>query len=141
MTSFRRRLPRWAAAWFVFQVASLATLLATDCCVTHQAVSTDQHGCHNTAPAVHCPMRSAAGSPCPMHRVGAQNSASTEASCALRGTCSQPLAALAALLWIQAVLTDQLGILPDEGTSIVRPRMHDPLVSRPDAPDSPPPRA
>jgi hypothetical protein len=141
MSAFRRRLPRWAAAWFVFQVASLATLLAADCCVTHQAVSTDQHGCHNTAPAPHCPMRGADGSPCPMHRGVVEDSASTGASCSLRSTCSEPMIALAALLSNHGVLTAPLHLMPDHGVSIAQPRMHEPLVSRPDAPDPPPPRA
>jgi hypothetical protein len=141
MTSFRRRLPRWAAAWFVFQVASLAPLVAKDCCVSHKAVTRDQHGCHNTAPAPHCPMRGTDGSPCPMHRGGVEDAASTDESCSLRGTCSEPMVALAALLSNQGVLTDPLAFSIDHGVSIVPPRMHEPIASRLDAPDPPPPRA
>jgi hypothetical protein len=141
MTFFRRRLPRWAAAWLVFQVASLAPLVAKDCCVTHKAISTGEHGCRKSAPAPHCPMRAADGSACPMHRAGGNDSAPPDASCSLRGTCSEPMVALAALLSNQGVLTDPIPFSIDHGVSIVHPRMHEPIVSRPDAPDPPPPRA
>ena len=140
MTSIRRQLPRWAAAWLVFQVASLATLVAKDCCLAHKAVSTVQHACRKPAPAPHCPMRAADASACPMHRGSGEHSAST-ASCSLRETCSEPLVALAALLSNQGVLTAPFRFVADHGVSIVHPRMHELLVSRPDAPDPPPPRA
>ena len=141
MSFFRRRLPRWAAAWLVLQAGALGTLVATDCCVTRPAVATDQQACHKRAPAPHCPMPRADGSPCPMHRGAGQDSASTAASCSLRGTCSEPMAALAALLWNQGVLTDPSDLLPDEGIGAAALSAHQPLVARPDAPNSPPPRA
>jgi hypothetical protein len=42
----------------------------------------------------------------------------------------------------QGVLTAPLHLMPNHGVTIVHSRMQDePLVSRPDAPDPPPPRA
>jgi hypothetical protein len=76
-----------------------------------------------------------------MHRGGVEDAASTDESCSLRGTCSEPMVALAALLSNQGVLTDPLPFSIDHGVGIVHPRMHEPIASRPDAPDPPPPRA
>jgi hypothetical protein len=142
MIPIPRRLPRWAAAWLVLQVASLGALVPRDSCATHrQTVSTEQRGCRKTAAAPHCPMRSADGTPCPMHRGSTPSSAAKDTSCSLRGTCSEPMVALAALLWNQGVLTESLDPAPDEGISTVVLSGHQPTVARPDAPDPPPPRA
>jgi hypothetical protein len=76
-----------------------------------------------------------------MHR-GGGDAAAKAGSCSLRGTCSEPMTALAALLANQGVLTAPLHLMPNHGVTIVHSRMQDePLVSRPDAPDPPPPRA
>jgi hypothetical protein len=142
MMSLWRRLPLWAAAWLVFQVASLAALVPRDCCAAHRApTSSAEHGCHKTTAATHCPMRGADGTPCPMHRGrDARDPVSSSGGCSLRSTCSEPMVALAALLWNQGVLAEPLDVVPDSGLSVVAAATRDPIVNQPDSPDPPPPR-
>ena len=105
MTLLRRHVRLWATAWLVLQAASLAAFVPRDCCAAHRPAVMPQ-SCHDAAPQAHCPMRSASGTPCPMHRAPAEMAhdghgshaghdapAPTRRStgnCAIRGTCEGP---------------------------------------------------
>lgn len=161
MTSFRRRMRYWVTAWLVFQVASLSALVPRDCCADHRPTDTAKQSCHESVAATLCPMRSADGTPCPMHRgttsthgdhhqAPAHEHQQVPASepdrapandCSLRGTCAGPMAALLALLQNQGVLPASVTVLPDATVRSVALTMRPDVVGRFEPPDPPPPRA
>jgi hypothetical protein len=142
MTTIRRHMRLWAAAWLVFQVASLSALVPRDCCAAHRPSAATAPGCHEDTAATQCPMRAQDGTPCPMHRGDHHDAGEQPAGkCSMRGTCDGPMAALFALLSIHGVLTSSFEVLPDlqPGLAVVRAR--ESLTSRLASPDPPPPRA
>jgi len=141
MTTIRRRLRLWVSVWLVVQAALMALLVPRDCCQAHRAAAGEKpRSCHQRVAATSCPMRAADGTPCPMHRGGDSDEHST-ASCAMRSTCSGPMAALLASLSHQGVLTARFLLLPDlQVTAAVSPP-RECLISPLLPPDSPPPRA
>jgi hypothetical protein len=129
MTTIRRRLRFWVAAWLLFQVASLSALVPRACCVPHRAAATDQAG-------------AADGTPCPMHKSGHHDAEEIPSHrCSMRATCDGPVAAMFALLSNYGVLSESLLILPDVHAGSVSLQTHENLISRLAPPDSPPPRA
>ena len=143
MQSIRRSLRLWVAIWLVVQMASLSALVPRDCCAAHSsAARAARPGCHEQVAATQCPMRAADGKTCPMHRGGHSEAAETAPdSCAIRGTCSGPMAALVAQLSNYGVLPAALQVLPDLHPGAVTIRSDEHLLSRFTPPDSPPPRA
>ena len=142
MTSVRRRLRLWTAAWLAFQALSLAALVPRDCCATRETTTASaEPDCHTTAKpaATHCPMRGADGAPCPMHQ-GTVAEESVPADCALTGTCGDQHAALGALLWQQGVLVEALASQSplEPGAAASSHRSH--RQTRFSPPDPPPPR-
>jgi hypothetical protein len=120
MTSLRRLLRFWVAAWLVFQAVSLSALMPYDCCAAHRRAASDKlQECHEQAGEKRSP----------------------DATCAMRGSCSGPVAALVRLLSEPGVL-DGLPVLPADlaAPSAARPS-HDTPIRRLTAPDPPPPRA
>jgi len=127
-------------AWIAFQVASLSAFVPRECCSAHRpSAAVQQHGCHQDAAAVQCPMRSAGGAPCPMHRTADGDERSGR--CSLRGSCNGPLSALFALLSNQAVLSDVSTVLPDSRAGDLALEPSENLISRFTPPDPLPPRA
>jgi hypothetical protein len=143
MTTIRRRLRFWVAAWLLFQVASLSALVPRACCVSHRAAATDQEpNCHGNSAASNCPGHAAHGTPCPMHtsdRHDGEEQASDR--CSMRATCDGPVAAMFALLSNYGVLSEPFPILPDVHAGSVSLQTRENLISRLAPPDSPPPRA
>ena len=142
MTTIRRRLRFWVAAWLVFQVASLSALVPRACCVPYRPAASDKEPtCHENSAASHCPIRAADGAPCPMHQ-GGQHDAEDNPSerCSMRATCDGPVAALFALLSNYGVLRDSILLLPDVHTGSVTFQTRENLTTRLAPPDSPPPR-
>ena len=87
-------------------------------------------------------MRAADGKPCPMHRGGHSEAAETAPDgCAIRGTCSGPMAALVAQLSNYGVLPAAIPVLPIWHRRAVNTDSDEHLLSRFTPPDSPPPRA
>jgi len=87
-------------------------------------------------------MRAASGTPCPMHRGDHHEAANTPVSdCAMRGTCSGPMAAMVAQLSNYGVLPSQLSVPRDlhQGAGLLP--VDERLVTRLAPPDSPPPRS
>jgi hypothetical protein len=142
MTTIRRRLRFWVAAWLVFQVASLSALVPRACCVPYRAAATDQEpNCHGNSAASHCPMRAAGGPPCPMHKSGHHDAEEKpDDRCSMRATCDGPVAAMFALLSNYGVLSDSFLIAPDVHRASVSLQTRENLISRLAPPDSPPPR-
>lgn len=87
-------------------------------------------------------MRATDGTPCPMHRgdTGTAHQASSDA-CAMRGTCSGPMAALVAQLSNYGVLPTSPQLLADLDRGALTDDVDEHLISRLAAPDPPPPRA
>ena len=139
MTTIRRRLRLFVAAWLVIQAASLSALVPRECCAAHRQAHDAEPGCHEKAAPARCPMPAADGTPCPMHRTKdtAQRSDDT---CSMRGTCDGPVAALLAQLSNYGLVTDSFELLPDLHVTSARihPREH--LTGRLAPPDPPPPR-
>jgi hypothetical protein len=126
MTTIRRRLRFWVAAWLVFQAASLAALVPRTCCVPYQAAATD---------------RAANGTPCPMHQSGHHDAEQKPSDrCSMRATCDGPVAAMFALLSNYGVLSDSFLIVPDGHAGSVSLQTRENLTTRLAPPDSPPPR-
>jgi hypothetical protein len=142
MTTIRRRLRLWVAAWLLFQVASLSALVPRACCVPHRAASSDQEpNCHGNSAALHCPMRAADGTPCAMHQSGHHSPEQKPSDrCSMRATCDGPVAALFALLANYGVLSDSFLIVPDVHADSVSLQTRLNLITRLAPPDSPPPR-
>ena len=170
MKALRRRLRLAVTAWLLFQVISLSALVPRDCCDAHvPANAVRQERCHETAESPYCPMRAReGGQACPMHQkaetdaghthhrqmvleehafhdaVLPDTSSATESpntQCAIGGTCTAPITALAVILSNHGVLPADGRILPNADRTIL-PQHHDEhLTSRQDSPDSPPPRA
>ncbi len=143
MQSIRRSLRLWVTTWFVVQVASLSALVPRDCCAAHRpAASAAKPSCHEKAAATQCPMRAADGTPCPMHRGDHHEAADTSRDdCAMRGTCSGPMAAMVAQLSNYGVLPSTLQLAPDLHPGAVRLSVDEQLLIRLTPPDPPPPRA
>jgi hypothetical protein len=143
MQSIRRGLRLWVAIWLVVQVASLSALVPRDCCPAHRpAASPGKPSCHEEAAATRCPMRATDGTPCPMHRGDNSEAADTSRDrCAMRSSCTGPMAALLAQLSNQGILTDPFQVQPDRQASPAAPHRSVQLVTRLAPPDSPPPRA
>jgi len=120
MSTVRRHVRLWAAAWLLFQVASLATLVPRACCAAHTA----------KAQAVE-------EATCPLHQARADESTDR---CSMRATCAGPMAAVLALLSTVGVLTDAAGIAADSDISSAPVRIHEQLVAHLASPDPPPPR-
>jgi hypothetical protein len=131
------------AAWLVFQVASLAALVPRECCAAHRAAAIGKKpSCHEHAVAPRCPMPTAAGTPCPMHRTGDTDvDEKPRDGCAMRGTCAGPMAALFALLSNYGVLADSFQLLPDGHAGAGGVGTRENLITRLAPPDTPPPRA
>ncbi len=136
MASLRRRLRLVAVVWLAVQAASVSALVPRDCCATHQPKAA---GCHKRAAATYCPMRSADGTPCPMHR--SSPAEEDPDACAMRGTCDGPMAALVRLLSHHAVLDDPLATLPDSVAGLAFIPSRENPIGRRTAPETPPPRA
>jgi hypothetical protein len=143
MQPIRSALRLWVAVWLVVQLTSLTALVPRNCCAAHSsAPKAARPGCHEKAAATQCPMRAADGKPCPMHRGGHSEAAETAPdSCAIRGTCSGPMAALVAQLSNYGVLPATILVLPDLHRGAVNIDSDEQLLSRFTPPDSPPPRA
>jgi hypothetical protein len=142
MTTIRRRLRLWVAAWLVFQVASLWALVPRDCCAAHRSRAEEARTCHDSAAATHCAIRAAGGMACPMHPGGPADADQRSSNrCSMRGTCDGPMAALVPLLSNQGVLTDAVSIRPDLHPRTDAASPHERLISRLASPDPPPPRA
>ena len=123
MTSLRRLLRFWAAAWLVFQVATLSALMPYDCCAAHrQAASDKRQECHEQAGQ-------------------ADESASQDATCAMRGSCSGPVASLVRLLSDPGVLDGSPALPADVAAPSAARISRDTPIRRFTAPDPPPPRA
>lgn len=154
-----RRHLRWGAAtWLMCHVLAFSALLPRDCCAAHAhaaapaaAVDHSAHAGHGTAavtghehhaaavPAegVFCPMRAADGAPCPMHDGGGSAAPGT---CQMTGVCSQPAAALAAVLLQSAVPPVAFALLPGEISVTLAAATDDQPLALAVPPDSPPPR-
>jgi hypothetical protein len=143
MQSIRRSLRLWMAIWLVVQVASLSALVPRDCCAAHSsAARAAKPGCHEQVTATQCPMHATDGTPCPMHRGGhGEASQKTPDGCAMRGTCSGPMAALVAQLSNYGVLPATPQVLPDLHRGAVSVDSDEYLLTRLASPDPPPPRA
>jgi hypothetical protein len=143
MAVFRQRLRLLSAAWILFQVTSLSTLVPRACCLAHQARPAD---CHDRAP-VHDDTAAQTNAAAPMHRHGHmhQQTAPTNSTpaheCALRGTCGGPAAALLALLSTHGILTDSTASLTDSPFTGQALPSTPQLVRQFESPDAPPPRA
>ena len=146
MTLLRRRLRLAAAAWILFQAATLTALVPRACCLAHEAAK-PLSTCHDTA-IPHCPMAGDDGARCAMHQPPVHGHADHAAAeppvptdeCALRGTCGGPAAALFALLSTHGVLTDPFLTLSESplvGATLPSPTQ---LIRRFASPDAPPPR-
>ena len=143
MTTIRRRLRFWVAAWLIFQVASLSALVPRACCVPYGAAATDQEpNCHQNSGASHCPVRTADGTLCPMHQSGHHGAEEQPSDrCSMRATCDGPVAAMFALLSNYGVLSHSFLIAPDAHAGSLSLQTRENLISRLAPPHSPPPRA
>lgn len=145
MATFRRRLRYWAAAWLVFQAASLTALVPRQCCTAHPiAPATTEADCHEEVPApppTDCPMAADDGTRCPMHHGGHSDVTEGTAACSIRGMCPGPAATFLGSLANSGVLTEPFAITPDLHPKFNPPTLRENLVGRLAAPDSPPPRA
>ena len=141
MAVFRQRLRLLSAAWILFQVTSLSTLVPRACCLAHQSASAEQQaaphcqtpGEPESAPAMHHDHAR-------MHEQAAPSNAPAH-ECVLRGTCGGPIAALLALLSTHGVLADSIASLTDFPLAGHTVASADQLVPQFESPDSPPPRA
>ena len=124
MMPFRRHLRVIAAAWVLFQAASLSALVPRACCLAHQghqAASTEKKSnCHE-------------------HSTAADQAPNEE--CAIRGTCGGPAAALFAVLSNYGVLTNSFSGLTDLPLAGATLSARDQLIGQFASPDAPPPRA
>ena len=147
MAVFRQRLRLLSAAWILFQVMSLSTLVPRACCLAHQSTSAAHTG-NEQAAVPHCPTPADDSASRPMHHDhgqmhgGAAPASSTPAhDCALRGTCGGPTAALLALLSTDGVLAKSVASttdFPAAGNPLPSTVQ---LIRQFEPPDAPPPRA
>jgi hypothetical protein len=138
MSTLRRSSRVITVAWLVCQVAWLTALVPRDCCAAHRAA---EEGCHEAMAAPHCPMRSADGTACPMHRERSQPETPIRSSdCRISGACDGPLAALV-LSSGYGTLAQPPALIPDSGVRGVTSAVHRDIPGRLQPPDPPPPRA
>jgi hypothetical protein len=139
MILFRKRLRLLSAAWMLFQVTSLSTLVPRACCLAHQhqAQPPDCHGASAQAEAP-APMHHSHGH---VHEQAVPASQAPAHECTLRGTCGGPAAALLALLSIDGVLTDPNASPVDLDLAGKALPSTDQLTPQFEPPDAPPPRA
>lgn len=149
MAAFRHHLRLLSAAWIVFQVTSLSTLVPRACCMAHQSAASASTGGHDQGATAHCPTppTDADAAPRPMHHDHGQMHEAAPAGsapapdCALRGTCGGPTAALLALLSADGVLTESVAAptdFPAVGDTLPSTAQ---LIRHFEPPDAPPPRA
>jgi hypothetical protein len=141
MTSFRHCLRLWAAAWLVFQVATLSALVPRDCCAAHKA----QHEKPQSSTAV-MDHSSHSGHHSMNHGVATDDAPETApmapAACVLRGTCRGPMSAVVALLSSQGVPpTDSFTVAPELRAGLIDGLASELAISRFAPPDPRPPRA
>jgi hypothetical protein len=143
MATTRRHLRFWAAAWLVFQAASLTALVPRQCCTAHpMTAATTEAECHEEAPTPAEPdCQMAGGTPCPMHHGGHSETSEGTADCSIRGMCDGPAATFLGSLANHGVLTDPFTITPDLHPKFDPPVNRESLIGRQPGPDSPPPRA
>jgi hypothetical protein len=169
MKALRWRLRLAVTSWLLFQVVSLSALVPLACCDAHRpANAVRRERCHETAESPYCPMRARDGKACPMHQqaeadashahhrqMASEENAShhgrlpdagsaTESpnnQCAIGGTCTAPMTALAVILSNHGVVPDNVGILSNADRTVIPQHNDEHLTSRQDRPDSPPPRA
>ena len=152
MASCRRRLRLFATTCLVLQVAWLIAIVPSDCCPAHRAVQSERR-CHQQVGANQCPMRTANGQPCPMHRGSSHHAHQNLAgdtpdgtqtapdSCVLRGACGGPMAAFLTLRSAHGILPVSPVVGRDlELRSVTVASRHDP-VGHVDSPEPPPPRS
>lgn len=154
MRVVRRHLRTGAATWLICHVLAFSALLPRDCCAAHAhaaeagAVDHSAHGMpaptgheHHAASAPAdgdaCPMRAADGAPCPMHE---GRGAASPAACQMTGICSQPAAALAAVLMQAAVPPAPFALLPSPWSIALAIAADEHPHSLALPPASPPPR-
>ena len=142
MTTFRRRLRFWVAAWLVFQATSLSALVPRACCLVHQPAADTNPKCHEDAGAAHSSMSASDGVPCPMHRTGHHDHEAKPADgmCSMRAACDGAMSALSAFLSSGGVLPDSRVMSPVFQSSAVTTRTRENLITRLTSPDPPPPR-
>jgi hypothetical protein len=148
MAAFRQRLRLLSAAWILFQVMSLSTLVPRACCLAHQPGSAAHAGGDEHKGVAHCPMPADESASRPMHHDHGQmheEAAPTRSTpaheCALRGTCGGPTAALLAMLSTDGVLTTSVASPNDFPAAGDAPPSTVQLIRQFDPPDAPPPRA
>jgi len=146
MTLFRRRLRILAAAWLVFQAASLSALVPRACCLAHEAALVTMATNGAETAASHCakPAESAtATSPHAIHEHhhSAPPKESSRHECAIRGNCGGPAAALFTVISTEGVLTRSVTTLVDFLQASTPILDRDRLLRHFEPPDSPPPRA
>jgi hypothetical protein len=123
MTTLRHRLRVCVTTWLAVQAVSLAALPWACCCSPDrdQAAATARPSCHEAATAAH--------------------EQETGDTCAMRGACDSPLAAVLAFLSNQGIIGARSTPLPDLDAQIVTIQSSDDTVTRFSPPDPPPPRA
>jgi hypothetical protein len=126
MSSFRRHLKLWAAAWLICQALGLSALVPRHCCLAHEPAAQANPEAEDEI--------------CPLHQAAAAH-AQPDPACELRSTCAGPLAAVLAMLSAHAVLPDLLVV---EAGASPRSFVRAPaerLLSALAAVDPPPPRS
>ena len=145
MATIRWRLRFWAAAWLVFQAASLSALVPRQCCTAHpMAAASTEADCHDDAPAPkepECPMAAHDGVPCPMHENGHSDKNEGTEGCSIRGMCDGPAATFLGSLANNGVLVNPFTITPDLQPSFNVPTVRENLIGRLARPNARPPRA
>jgi hypothetical protein len=149
MSLLRRRLRFVAAAWILFQAATLSALVPRACCLAHEAASANPStNCHDKAPVPHCATPDDNVSQCAMreghghaHHAARSDKQPASHECALRGTCNGPAAALFALLSTHGVLTDTGSTQAEFPLSGAPLSSTERLIPQFASPDAPPPRA
>ena len=144
MQSIRRGLRLWVATWLVLQVASLSALVPRDCCAAHRPGG-KRRKAHVSPEGRRDAVSDARGqaarpAPCTVAAT-ARRPTRPRDDCAMRGTCSGPMAALFAQLSNYGVLPATLQVLPDVRQGAVTRSSDEQLLTRLASPDSPPPRA
>jgi len=148
MATFRQRLRLLSAAWILFQVMSLSTLVPRACCLAHHSGSAAHTDGHEHTAVAHCPTpadeitsRSMHHNHGQMHEAAAPAGSTPAHDCALRGTCGGPTAALLALLSTDGVLRESVASpidFPVAGDALPSTIQ---LIRQFEPPDAPPPRA
>ena len=113
MNRLRRNLRLWVGVWLVAQVASMTAFVPADCCLAHSgAAQASEHRCHESVPQ----------------------------TCAIRGTCDGPVAALLTFLSNIGVPNVSYGLAPELRASLIGVSPTENLISPAVSPDPPPPR-